>query len=318
MEALIQSSPQPDARGLQRARRGSVAVKRLYAVDAQEPQRRLVEAFEAHAAAGLLPARRNYVMKRILDLMMAVPALTLTLPLYPLITLAIRLDSPGPGLYRQVRVGKDGRPFVAYKFRTMRHTPPEEARAAHLEVVAKWMAGTPMEVSAATGAAIASAEEAVAGQLATSSRLTLTSGGTVTVRTVQTARARWGMKGPLMATAPFKHTSDPRITRLGRILRKLSIDELPQLINVVRGDMSLVGPRPPMLYEVERYSERALARLRVPPGITGRWQVEGRGQVSFDEMVEMDLEYAVHSSLGHDVVLILRTIPVVLQGNGAG
>lgn len=326
MEALKQSHLQPDARGLQRARGRDVAVKLLRAEDAQEPQRRLAASFGAHMAAGLLPARRSYAMKRMLDLALAVPALTLTLPLYPLITLAIRLDSPGPGLYRQVRVGKDGRPFVAYKFRTMRHTSPEEARAAHLEVVTKWMAGTPLDADAAEvtpGVAVAAASTVVdmSGQPAAADRLALTSEGAVatrTIRTAQTAHMRWRKESPLAATAPFKHTSDPRITRVGRILRRLSIDELPQLINVVLGDMSLVGPRPPMPYEVERYSERTLARLRVPPGITGQWQVEGRGRVSFDDMVEMDLKYAVHSSLGHDVALILRTIPAVLQGSGAG
>ena len=313
MEALKQSHTQPDARGPQRARGRDIAVKLLRAEDAQEPQRRLAESFRAHMAAGLLPARRSYAMKRMLDLALAVPALALTLPIYPLIMLAIRLDSPGPGLYRQVRVGKDGRLFVAYKFRTMRHTHPEEARTAHLEVVSRWMAGTPLDVGvAATDAALDVVEANVSGQPATASRLALTSEG------AGTARARRGKKSPLGATAPFKHTTDARITRLGRILRRLSIDELPQLINVVRGDMSLVGPRPPMPYEVERYSERALARLRVPPGITGRWQVEGRGRVSFDEMVEMDLEYAVHSSFGYDGALILRTIPAVLQGSGAG
>lgn len=300
----MQSHMQPDVRGLQRASGRGVAVELLGAIEAQEPQRRLAEAFGAHAAEGLLPARRSYAMKRMLDLVLAVPALTLTLPLYPLITLVIRLDSPGPGLYRQVRVGKDGRPFVVYKFRTMQHVPPQEARAAHLAVVAKWMAGTPLDVGAAsTGTAVASAEVDVSGHLVAASRLAIVSGDTVTART---------------ARAPFKHTRDPRITRLGRILRRLSIDELPQLINVVRGEMSIVGPRPPVPCEVEQYSERALARLRVPPGITGRWQVEGRGQVSFDEMVEMDLDYAVHSSLGHDIALILRTVPAVLQGSGAG
>jgi lipopolysaccharide/colanic/teichoic acid biosynthesis glycosyltransferase len=316
MKGLMQSHMQPDVRGLQRASGRGVAVELLGAVEAQEPQRRLAEAFGAHAAEGLLPARRSYAMKRMLDLVLAVPALTLTLPLYPLITLVIRLESPGPGLYRQVRVGKDGRPFVVYKFRTMQHVPPEQARAAHLAVVAKWMAGTPLDVGAAsTGATVASAEVDVSGQLAAASRLALVSRDTVTART---ARTRWGRKSPSVAPAPFKHTRDPRITRLGRILRRLSIDELPQLINVVRGEMSIVGPRPPVPCEVEQYSERALARLRVPPGITGRWQVEGRGQVSFDEMVEMDLDYAVHSSLGHDIALILRTVPAVLQGSGAG
>lgn len=330
MGALMQPRTVPEAQGLRRMRRRGVATDLLRSVDPQEPQRRLVEAYEAHAATGILPARRSYALKRLLDVALAAPALMVTLPLYPLITLAIRLDSPGPGLYRQIRVGKDGRLFVAYKFRTMRHAPPEQAQIAHLELVTKWMTGTPLVMDAAslgaspgirTGAtAAASAEADVSEQLAVASSLALArvdgasavSAGTVTMR------ARWRRNNPAVVAPRFKHTHDPRITRLGHILRKLSIDELPQLINVVRGEMSLVGPRPPVAYEVDRYSERALARLRVLPGITGQWQVEGRGHVSFNEMVEMDLYYAAHSSLRHDVALILRTVPAVLRCSGAG
>lgn len=302
-----------------RLRSRGVAIQPLSAVDALRPQQRLVEAYGAHAAAGILPARRSYALKRLLDLALAIPALMVTLPFYPLIMLAIRLDSSGPGLYRQVRVGKDGRPFVAYKFRTMRHAPPDQERAAHLEIVAKWMAGTPMAVDAyspgdpSMAAAVASAEADV------SRELTVVSSRTHTHSVSASERGRRKKPSAVAASAaPFKHTCDPRITRLGCSLRKLSIDELPQLINVVRGEMSLVGPRPPVAYEVERYSERALARLRVLPGITGQWQVEGRGRVSFDEMVEMDLAYVARSSLYRDVALILRTVPAVLRCSGSG
>src|SRR5260370_11293961 len=146
MRALIQSSIQPEQDGLRRGR--GTAAELLHIVDEENPRRRLAKAYEAHAAAGILPAKRNYTLKRSLDLALAVPALLLTLPLYPLITMITRLETPGPGLYRQIRVGKDGHPFVAYKFRTMRHAPPEQARAAHLEIVAQWMAGTPVEGAA--------------------------------------------------------------------------------------------------------------------------------------------------------------------------
>jgi lipopolysaccharide/colanic/teichoic acid biosynthesis glycosyltransferase len=122
----------------------------------------------------------------------------------------------------------------------------------------------------------------------------------------------------LVATAsPFKLTDDPRVTRVGRVLRKTSIDELPQFFNVLLGEMSVVGPRPPLLHEVERYNQRALARLRMVPGITGQWQVEGRGRVSFEQMVEMDLEYGEAGSLWRDISLVFRTIPAVLRGSGA-
>lgn len=315
MGALMQPQMQPEAQATRPARgRGAAAD-----VDAQGPQRELAEAYAAHEAAGILPARRSYQLKRTLDLALAAPALLLTLPLYPLITMMIRLESPGPGLYRQACVGKDGRPFVAYKFRTMRHASPEQARAAHLEIVAKWMAGTPLEAVAVSpggrGSPVASVEAGLPCGRAEIGSLPLTSRGTM-VATV--SRLRRQPKKPSAVDAPFKHASDPRITRVGRILRKLSIDELPQLINVVRGEMSLVGPRPALPYEVERYSEVALARLRVLPGITGQWQVEGRGRVSFDDMVQMDLDYASHSSLRHDLSLILRTVPAVLRCCGAG
>ncbi|HEX3271793.1 MAG TPA: sugar transferase, partial [Ktedonobacterales bacterium] len=121
-----------------------------------------------------------------------------------------------------------------------------------------------------------------------------------------------------LAASPFKYTDDPRITRIGHILRKTSIDELPQFLNVLRGEMSVVGPRPALLCEVEQYNQQALARLQVLPGITGRWQVEGRGRVDFDGMVDLDLEYVGDSSLWRDITLVLRTIPAVLKGDGAG
>ncbi|HEX8035527.1 MAG TPA: sugar transferase, partial [Ktedonobacterales bacterium] len=249
---------------------------------------------------------------RVLDLVLAVPALMLTIPLYPLIMLIIRVESPGPAFYRHTRVGKDGRLFVAYKFRTMRHAPAEQARAAHLEIVTKWMAGTPLDVVAVSAETAVPSGEADRAQVLASTARPLVS------HDPRLSRLHRRRKESFVVAPRFKHTGDSRITRVGHMLRKTSIDELPQLINVVRGDMSLVGPRPPMPYEVERYSERALARLRVLPGITGQWQVEGRGRVSFEQMVEMDLVYVARSSLVRDIALVLRTIPAVLRGSGAG
>jgi lipopolysaccharide/colanic/teichoic acid biosynthesis glycosyltransferase len=303
---------QPDWAERQPARDRRAAVEMVCTVDADELQRRLAAAYPAHAAAGILPARRWYLLKRCLDLALATPALVLTLPFYPLIALVIRLGSPGPALFRQVRIGKGGRPFVVYKFRTMQHAPAEQARAAHLEIVAKWMAGTPLDPAVAPAATCGPAAGVGAAEVeVVTDSLALSRGDASRLRLVR-------RRQQFVVTSPYKHTRDPRVTRIGRVLRKLSIDELPQLINVVRGEMSLVGPRPPVPYEVERYSERTLARLRVLPGITGQWQVEGRGQVSFDEMVEMDLDYVLHGSLWRDVVLIARTIPAVLRCSGAG
>jgi lipopolysaccharide/colanic/teichoic acid biosynthesis glycosyltransferase len=115
----------------------------------------------------------------------------------------------------------------------------------------------------------------------------------------------------------FKMREDPRITRVGRWLRKTSLDELPQLINVLRGEMSLVGPRPPLPREVARYSPHELGRLAVKPGITGLWQVSGRSQLSWEQMVELDLEYIRRFSVAGDVVILLRTLPAVISMRGA-
>jgi len=114
----------------------------------------------------------------------------------------------------------------------------------------------------------------------------------------------------------FKLTADPRVTPIGRFLRKSSLDELPQLFNVLRGDMSLVGPRPPIEYEVEHYQDWHKQRLQAKPGITGLWQVSGRSQVPFDEMVMLDIHYMEHWSFLLDLKILLRTIPVVLFGVG--
>ncbi len=116
----------------------------------------------------------------------------------------------------------------------------------------------------------------------------------------------------------YKLVGDPRVTRVGRIIRKLSIDELPQFFNVLRGEMSVVGPRPPLPYEVEAYSLRHSLRLLGKPGITGYWQVYGRSRVTFDEMVEMDINYLQKQSILQDIKLIILTIPVVVSGRGGG
>ncbi len=115
-----------------------------------------------------------------------------------------------------------------------------------------------------------------------------------------------------------KLEADPRITWLGRILRNTSLDELPQLVNVLKGDMSLVGPRPVPTYEVAEYEAWHYERLAVLPGITGLWQVEGRGQVSFDEMIQLDIKYVSHRSLWLDFKILLLTMPVIFSGRGAG
>lgn len=197
----------------------------------------------------------NRVVKRALDVVGSVIAVVVLAPLMLLVAVAIRVDSPGPTFFRQVRLGKGGAAFICYKFRSMRERAEDEV--ADLQIL----------------------NEA---------------------------------EGPL-----FKMRRDPRVTRVGRWIRRLSIDELPQLWNVLRGEMSLVGPRPPIPAEVEQYEEWHRRRLEVVPGITGLWQVSGRSHLSFDEMVMLDIYYIENWSLGLDVQILLRTLPAVMAADGA-
>ncbi len=197
----------------------------------------------------------NLALKRAIDIFAVVLSLPLLLPFSLLIAFLIRLDSEGPALFRQQRVGKGGEIFTCYKFRTM--VADAERRRAEL-------------------AAMNEAD------------------------------------GPL-----FKIRRDPRVTRVGQWLRRSSLDELPQLWNVLRGEMSLVGPRPALPEEVEQYKPWHRRRLEVMPGLTGLWQVLGRSDTSFDEMVRLDIYYAEHWTVGMDLYILLKTVPVVLIGRGA-
>ena len=194
--------------------------------------------------------------KRAIDIVLASVALVLVSPLMGLIALAIRLDSTGAAWYAHTRMGRRGRPFTMYKFRTMcLHADRLKEHLQHLNT----------------------------------------------------------LKGPV-----FKLPGDPRITRLGRILRRTSLDELPQLLNVLRGDMSLVGPRPPLPDETATYATWHWRRLDVTPGLTGLWQISGRAsEPDFDRWVAWDLRYIDEWSLGLDLRILLQTIPAVLRGHGA-
>jgi exopolysaccharide biosynthesis polyprenyl glycosylphosphotransferase len=197
----------------------------------------------------------NQVIKRAFDLLISIPAFLLLTPIWPLVALAIRIDSPGPILFRQVRVGRHGKPFTLYKFRSMR----ADAEACLEEL-----------------------------------------------------RALNEASGPL-----FKIKDDPRQTRVGRFIRRTSLDELPQFLNVIRGDMSIVGPRPGLPSEVAQYQQWQRKRLDLQPGLTGLWQVRGRSELSFDEMVMLDIYYGENWTLGTDVQILVRTIPQILFGDGA-
>ncbi|MGW5846578.1 sugar transferase [Streptomyces sp. NPDC055254] len=195
------------------------------------------------------------VLKSALDRAGAAIGLFLLSPFFLGIVLAIRLGSRGPAFYRQQRIGRDGVPFVMWKFRTM--VMDADARKAEL-----------------SGA---------------------------------------NENDGLM----FKIRRDPRVTRVGRLLRRTSLDELPQLINVLTGDMSLVGPRPPLPEEVARYDEVELRRLTVRPGMTGLWQISGRSDLTWDETIQLDLQYVDNWSFTSDVDVMGRTLRAVVDGRGA-
>ncbi len=226
--------------------------------------------------------RRGYaIAKRVLDLTIASVALLLVSPLLLVVAIVIRLDSPGPAIFRQVRIGgrrqrENGitawrlRPFTILKFRTME---VDADPSLHREYMTAYLT--------ADGERLAS---------------------------LRPDRAQG---------ESFRPAGDPRVTRVGALLRKLSLDELPQLWNVLKGDMSLVGPRPPVPYEVELYDEPHLQRLASAPGITGWAQINGRCAISFEEMVRYDVEYVERRSLWFDLKVLLLTVPLVLSRKGA-
>ncbi|MEF3273686.1 MAG: sugar transferase [Chloroflexus sp.] len=190
-----------------------------------------------------------------LDVTVALVAIVLTAPIMLVTAILIKLESPGPVIFKQVRVGKDGEHFYCYKFRSMYVDAEQRLRELQAQNEAD---------------------------------------------------------GPV-----FKMKRDPRVTRVGRVIRKLSIDELPQLFNVLKGEMSLVGPRPALPSEVARYTYEQLGRLHAIPGITGLQQVSGRSDLDFKRWVELDLQYIAEQSIWKDIEILLRTIPAVVLGRGA-
>ncbi len=195
------------------------------------------------------------VLRRLIDVVAALAGLLLVLPLFPFIVALILLESSGAIFFCQDRVGRHGRIFRCYKFRSM--SVDAEARKRELQ-----------HLNEATGAA-------------------------------------------------FKIKDDPRITGVGRFLRRSSLDEFPQLWNVLRGEMSMVGPRPQIPSEVAEYSPEDALRLLVRPGLTCLWQVSGRSHLDFSEWMALDREYVRRRSLGYDLSMLLRTLPAVIQRKGA-
>jgi exopolysaccharide biosynthesis polyprenyl glycosylphosphotransferase len=197
----------------------------------------------------------SFLMKRMLDMALSALALSVLAPVMLAISIAVRLNSPGPIFYRAARIGRKGRTFSCYKFRTM----------------------------------VANADKLRA--------------------ELESMNEREGVL--------FKIVKDPRVTSVGRVLRKYSLDELPQFYNVLRGDMSLVGPRPPIASEVEQYDLAHLRRLDVLPGITGLWQVEARQDPSFDSYISLDTAYVENWSFWLDLKILARTVGVVFSGTGS-
>lgn len=212
------------------------------------------------------PSIRNYRLpKRVLDVLLSIALIVLFGPLMLLISLGILISSPGPVLYRQSRIGKDGRPFRMLKFRSMQVVNSPDL---HREYVQRLI--------------------------------------------------RENKNPSAMGKSSLKWIGDPRITGVGKYLRKFSLDELPQFFNVLRGEMSVVGPRPSLPYEYEVYAEWHKQRLVVLPGITGPWQVNAHNAVAFDDMVRMDLKYIQSMCLWLDLKLILLTPVEMIRGKGAG
>ncbi len=209
-----------------------------------------------HIAAWQFTVKFSYALKRFLDIVLSLIALIVLSPLFLILALLIKLTSPGPVFFVQIRVGEYGRNFCFFKFRSM--YIDAEKRKAEL-----------MDQNQSSDGVI------------------------------------------------FKMKNDPRITPIGRILRKFSLDELPQFLNVLFGDMSLVGPRPPVPSEVKQYSLEERKRLNVRPGLTCLWQVSGRSDIPFKEQVKLDKEYIHSRSLKSDLLILLRTVPAILSGRGA-
>ncbi|QWG53199.1 sugar transferase [Bacillus mycoides] len=202
-------------------------------------------------------ARKGYlVTKRCIDFIGALCGLILLSPVFLIVAVLIKYQDPkGPVLFKQIRIGKDGKEFYMYKFRSM----------------------------------VIDAEEKLKDLL----------------------------KHNEVSGAMFKMKEDPRVTRIGKLIRKTSIDELPQLLNVLKGEMSLVGPRPPLPREVKEYTAYDKQRLLVTPGCAGLWQVTERNSVGFKEMVELDLEYINKRSVLYDLKIIFKTIQIMIKSNGA-
>jgi len=226
-------------------------IKSIEARNAKTSFERTLKAFFWDATVWLA-----YALKRAMDISVSLIALLLLSPLMISVAIAIKMESEGPVIFKQTRVGKNGRHFIFYKFRSMRKTAEADKQK------------------------ILSQNESKDGVI-------------------------------------FKMKDDPRITSVGKFIRKYSIDELPQFFNVLEGSMSLVGPRPPLPDEVKEYTLEDRKRLHITPGITCIWQIAGRSNIPFKKQVSLDEEYIKNRGFFRDIVILLKTIPAVLTGRDA-
>jgi lipopolysaccharide/colanic/teichoic acid biosynthesis glycosyltransferase len=208
------------------------------------------------------------LVKRCLDIVGSMVGILIFMPVMLLTALVIKASSPGPVIFSQIRLGKQGVPFTFYKFRSMHINMDDQV---HRNFIEDFINGNHDKIN------------------------------------------HGNTEQPL-----YKNKSDPRITKVGRFIRKTSIDELPQFFNVLKGDMSLVGPRPPIPYEAEKYQAWHLSRiLEMKPGITGLWQVEGRSKTEWDDSVRLDIRYIQNWSFIYDLTILFKTVKIVLKGSGA-
>jgi lipopolysaccharide/colanic/teichoic acid biosynthesis glycosyltransferase len=233
--------------------------------------------------------KANQIVKRVMDVFISLVTLPVTLPLMAIIAVAIRLDSPGPAFFVQKRVGKGGRPFRVFKFRTMEHRLDDSNHRTFMKAF-------------------------VNGEIGENGNRNDTNGN------YQYAFARayvdpyFGSNGNGEIHKPFESS---QVTRIGRFLRKTSLDELPQVINVLKGQMSLIGPRPNVIWEVEEYKPWHYERLEVLPGITGLAQVRGRSSIDFDAIVRYDIDYVENQNVLLDLKILWWTFSTVVRGTGA-
>lgn len=211
--------------------------------------------------------------KRLMDIVLSCILLILLSPLFLLIALLIKLDSPGPVVFKQTRIGKDGKPFTFLKFRSMRQDADPRVHQEHMHRLIRGG-----DTSDNPGSGDSTDDGKRAGKL----------------------------------------SNDGRVTRVGKMIRKTTLDELPQLFNILKGEMSLVGPRPPLPYEMEMYEDWHMRRLEVLPGMASLWVLRGRAAIPFDDQVRMDIEYIKNQSLWLDIKILLQTPWAVLSEKGAG